>query len=67
MYVVITLLLGLCVLEYKGVISYKLLILLMFLLMAFVVTNVDMAAYKHMYISVQSITTTDVTDVGFDC
>lgn len=65
MYVVITLLLGLCVLEYKGVISYKLLILLMFLLMAFVVTNVDMAAYKHMYISVQSITTTDVTDVGF--
>ena len=65
MYCLIALLLGFCVLEYRGAISYKLMIIFMFLLMAYTVTTVDMAGYQGIFSKVQSLATINATDVGF--
>ena len=65
MYTIITILLGLCILDYKGKVSYKLLVVLMFFLMAFVTTNADMAAYKMMYNYINGIGDLTITDTGF--
>ena len=65
LYLFFALVLGLCVIEYEGRISYIILILIMFLLMGFMVTNVDMAAYQRMFDVVEGKNTIATTDIGF--
>ena len=59
------LVLAFCFIEPRGVISYKILILLMFLLFAYVKTNVDMGAYLWFYDQIRSVRDITVTDPAF--
>lgn len=65
MYLILTTLIGFCIIDFKGKVSYKLLIVLMFFIMAYVTTNVDMPAYKMMYNSINSFRDLNVTDPAF--
>ena len=64
-YLIMTFLIGFCVIDYKGKVSYKILILVMFIIMGFATTNVDMPAYKMMYSMINTIGDLGVTDFGF--
>jgi len=62
---IISLTMFFCFVDYKGVFSSKILLLLMFLIMAFATSNADMAAYKGWYEYINSIDKIVVTDPAF--
>lgn len=64
-YIVMAGLLAFCFIDYKGKISYWLLIIMMFFLMAFQTWNADMTAYRGMFDSINSLNDLNVTDPAF--
>ena len=64
-YVIMAGLLAFCIIDYKGKISYWLLIVMMFFLMAFQTWNADMTGYSRFFESINSLMDLNVTDPAF--
>lgn len=62
---IIALVLALCMIDAEGLIIYKVLIIIMFLLFAFVKSNVDMGAYLDFYDRINGLSDIAVTDPAF--
>ena len=63
-YVIMAALLAFCIVDYKGKISYWLMLIMMFFLMAYQTWNADMAAYKRMFDSI-TLNNLEMTDPAF--
>ncbi len=62
---VLALILALCFIDFKGIIIDKILLIIMFLLFAYVKSNVDMGAYLNWYDQINSLGDIALTDPAF--